>query len=660
MKRIALFAWTLILLVGCATGRQGPATGLSGPKHETLPIYRSPGVGDKIFVEARLQDGSIGVFLVDTGSSMTVISQQVALSLNLSLEPRASRLVGLGGPTSWTGSRLTSLKLGRFAIRDIPVAVGVTGVPTKVGMVPLAGIIGNDVLGQFQLIVDYPAQMLELYRPGEFVPPATASALFFNGDHAMVKTTITARDSSGVTVEQPVLLDVDTGARTILLRGGTNTRLADVTSEGAEPIGGIGSTALTRRSTRRVPIVNVPLGGIDVERPLSAIWLDHDAPLRRHTPDMPGLLGYAALKEHRVVLDYPGKQFALLPTAGEAPPKDVHEWFLARARPSPLDTAKTLLVLGRIDEAERRLTGLAKEPTKHSEAAILLARMMRSQGELDNASSLLQQVPMQPLATSGEIIALVNGLWLSGNSAKALQSARLATTLEPSASAAWVSLADVQLSLGKTEEARKALSEAIAVLGDPNQFRLRRSIVASLESDVDGAMTHLRRMIRAQPSNGYAQWLYARMANSDERKALVAHDLDVAQRLVHPAQFPYDFAAGAWALLDGPALSDELLGQGLARDCDRARTAPSRDNCMAWYQSLVDAQLEESEALVRGALETHPQRSEFLDTLAMVLEAQGQISEAKNASWLAALHQPDDPYLVVQALRYANEAQPEN
>jgi len=366
------------------------------------------------------------------------------------------------------------------------------------------------------------------------------------------------------------------------------------------------------------------------------------------------------MKDHRILIDYPGKQFAFLPTAGSAPPKDVHEWYLARARPSPLDSAKTLLLLGRAAEAQRRLTSLAKDPANNSEATILLARMMRAQGNLEKASSLLAKVPMRPLATSGEIIALVNGLWLSGDSTKALESARLATTLEPRAAASWVALADVQLSLGNTDDSRKALTEAMSVEGDPTQYRLRRSIVASSDSDVDGAMTHLRSMIRRQPANGYAQWLYARLADSTDRKSLVAGDLDAAQRLVHPTQFPFDFAAGAWSILDGPALSEELLGQGMARDCERARTAPSRDNCIAWYQSMVDLDLEKAEALVRKALEAHPERSEFLDTLAMVLEARGQYAEAKKASWRAALHQPDDPYLVVQALRYANQEEPEN
>ena len=101
------------------------------------------------------------------------------------------------------------------------------------------------------------------------------------------------------------------------------------------------------------------------------------------------------------------------------------------------------------------------------------------------------------------------------------------------------------------------------------------------------------------------------------------------------------------------------MNQGLARDCERAPNEASKNNCTAWYHSLTDTEIQEARKLVEGALLTHPERAEFLDTLSVVLETIGEDQGARDASWKAARSNPKDVYLVTQALRLEAGLDPE-
>ena len=172
MLRLFLLIMMSCHLSACHIIRQPALNGVRGPAKSDLNLYRNPAAQNKIFVEARLPDGSPRLFLVDTGSGLTVISHAVALELNLPVSPGPGQLLGVGGASRWMGSLLPSLQIGGFTVSDVPVAVGVSGIPTHVGVVPLAGIIGSDVLGQFQVVIDYPANRMQLARPGSLPTPS--------------------------------------------------------------------------------------------------------------------------------------------------------------------------------------------------------------------------------------------------------------------------------------------------------------------------------------------------------------------------------------------------------------------------------------------------------------------------------------------------------
>ena len=83
----------------------------------------------------------------------------------------------------------------------------------------------------------------------------------------------------------------------------------------------------------------------------------------------------------------------------------------------------------------------------------------------------------------------------------------------------------------------------------------------------------------------------------------------------------------------------------------------SHSNCQAWYQALVRQLLDDARIRIDRAIEASPDRAEFLDTLAMVLEAQGHLAAAKDAATSAAKLAPDDVYLLLQAIRLTHAAE---
>jgi tetratricopeptide (TPR) repeat protein len=645
----------LVLVCACAHRQIDGTKHLFGPATTTVPLLRSPGGGDKIFVEVKLSDGQPRLFLVDTGAALSVVSQRVAIELNLDVQHKRGQLAGINGRTNWIGARLSSLRIGRFTLKDLRVAVAVTGIPSHVGMVPLDGIIGSDLLSHFQLEIDYPNQSLTLSLADHNPTPAHAVPLFLQGHHPMTQATLTARNGSGETVEQPVLLEVDTGARGILLVGGTLGKLGQVSTVGQEPVIGVGTPPVgsNDEQTRRFSVVRLPVGGVVLNHTQTGRWIRFDEPPSRHDTRLKGLLGYEAMKDHKLLLDYPAKRFALSPSEGDKPKVDVHEWFIRRGEASkdPLMRVRALYIIGKTDEARRRLGKLAKRSSEYPEAVALLSRIERREGNTAMAAERLATLSVRDLIDTGEIINSVNGLWLEGHTKEALKQAKFATILSPRASQGWIAYADVLLASGDPSASRIAVAEAIAIEGNPDAYLLRRAIISRMEKDFDGALTHLRRLVRNKPTEGFAHWLLAKTAVGKDRKTMAQVELSAIENRLHPEDIPLDFLAGAWHMLHDETRAQTFMEAGLARDCGRARDPASELNCQAWYQALAGIDLDQAQKKVEKALAVYPQRAEFMDTLALVLEARGDIKGARAASWGAAAQAPDDVYLFGQALR---------
>jgi hypothetical protein len=99
-------------------------------------------------------------FLVDTGSSVTIVAPTLARVLGLTGAGGGPvELQTLGGATSGPSATMASIRLGNAELRDVPVVVHDPGPG-------LEGILGNTVLGRYQVTLDPDRRLLHLRRPG--------------------------------------------------------------------------------------------------------------------------------------------------------------------------------------------------------------------------------------------------------------------------------------------------------------------------------------------------------------------------------------------------------------------------------------------------------------------------------------------------------------
>lgn len=623
-------------------------------------MYKPWPGADKLYVEVDLGDGVPRLMLLDSGAGTTLVTPEVATELGLVLSEEVTQYVQVSGLLEARSAVLSEVRIGRHRVPDVHVAVPMQPVHDRAGGVEVAGLLGANVLSRFQVWVDYPAQRVELLRPGARPVPESAAPMTFDGQHAMTGMVLVAEGPSGP-IEEELLVDIDTGARGLWLFGALPDSLAELGSAGLEPVVGVSAadgqpTSALLRSTRRIPLVSVRVGGATVDRRVEAIWSGPGQDQPELTLASPGLLGHSLLDGHRVLLDYAAQRFALLPPDRQREELDVHAWKLDALRRSKADdaavqSAQMRIWMGELDEARAGLHRQVRRHPEDHESIILLARLERNAGLLDSSLERLRGLDIRSLVDGGELVATVNSLGLAGDRSGGLELARAASEALPEEPASWIALSDALRFNGQASPARAAIARAGELLGDPDAQLLRRAWCARDEGDLDASMSYLRRLLEREPSGLITPWLYADVARAHEQEALALADLDRLRAKLHEGQGALDFLGHAYVQLGQIELGRSLAEQGRVRDCS-GEVDDSRANCEAWYRAVAGVDLSEAHALVQSALAAQPHRSAYLDTLSVVLEGLGQVDGARQAAISAARLEPDDVYLLWQAARF--------
>lgn len=125
----------------------------SGSLEATAPLEPVRGV----WVTTVLLNGArLARFLVDTGSSVTIVAPALARDLSL---PRAGgaaiELQTVGGPTAGPLGTMASIRVGAAEQRDVPVVVHDPGPGIE-------GILGNSFLARYRVTVDAQRRLLTL------------------------------------------------------------------------------------------------------------------------------------------------------------------------------------------------------------------------------------------------------------------------------------------------------------------------------------------------------------------------------------------------------------------------------------------------------------------------------------------------------------------
>lgn len=641
-----------------------------GPEPVVLDLLRPAPAAPKVYVQAGLPDGTDGVFLVDTGADISVLSAKTAARLSLEPGPRHP-VAGVAGIAEVEITKLPFVRLGDRVVSDVAIAVGPPGLGDTAGFMPVDGILGNNVWQDFTLEVDYPRDRLVLHPSDERVLGRRAAPMWFDGSHVYAVAEVTTDEPEPRRV--PLVAQVDTGATELTICAATGLPFAGDHTEGLEAVLGIGASETLPpyrflSMTRRIPVRSVRLGGRAVDVSIPARWRDYDSlgsPTCDQGAEFRALLGYEYLARHRVVFDFAHGRWGLLRARGARRSVDGHAVLLEVERAAHgdapargLERSKLLLGSGHDDEAIAALHAFVDsdepDPMRLAEGRALLAQVLRSKARHSEAWAVLDGLSAGDLVDQDQIVGTVNGLVFDGRGDEALALAQAAVAERPDEGWAHVALADVELVRGAPDAARDELLTAADLEGYPDAHLLRRARAALAAGDPVGSEALVRKLLALYPGDGVTLWFYAMLADSDADRERFRQDVDQAMARLHPYGRPLDFLLAAEQVLGGD--TRDLLAQGLARDCTEAMPPAEVDNCRAWYLALAHQSPDEALERIDRALAVSGERSDFLDTKAMVHLARREPAEALDAAQRAARMSPDNVYMLWQAERIADLA----
>jgi len=151
----------------------------------TIPLKRS---GDYLCAFVRIDGKEAGWFIIDTGATCTIIDRSVVKQIGLESDSG----VEISAPSKGIHGGIVKyrdLEVGPIAMhRGI---VGVTDLTLFNTNLPLAGVLGDDLLRELPVMIDYRSATLTLYRRKEFKPPASESfSLMMDRDTPVVDALI--------------------------------------------------------------------------------------------------------------------------------------------------------------------------------------------------------------------------------------------------------------------------------------------------------------------------------------------------------------------------------------------------------------------------------------------------------------------------------------
>ena len=648
-----------------------PAIGsplLIGPQSESLDLIRVYESGPRIYVQATLPDGQPGLFLVDTGADISVLSQSTSDRLGLTVDKDHGSLIGISGSTSMDRAVLPSIELGAMYIPEIEVAVGVPGISEHARFMPLDGLLGNNVWSRFVVEIDYPADLMVLHVPNSVrrTQPRNGSgwgraAPMYFDRHIFSEIAITTPSKTS----HRVIAQIDTGAGDLTLCAASGQPFSDDFTEGIESVRGIGASETLPpyrflEMTRRIPLETMRLGGRTFSVNGQARWRDYaQETTLTCRAGFRALLGHNYLSEHRVTFDYGNQRIAVQKSRRKKRQLNGHAVYLQQdidaygEDPSRnLYRAKLAIGTGEVAQAMTLLESLRTDNAEDlAEAAVLRAELHRLEGELDDAWAALQGLSPADLVDQREIVATVNGLLFNERVDEALDVANAAIEARPENGWAYVARADAHLHVGQVEEASADLLRAAQLEQFPDAHLLRRARAALATGDRYGSMAHVRKLLQLYPFGGEFLWFYSLLIEAPDEAETFRRDMSDAMARLHPQRRPVDFLVAAHHALGDQDQALALMREGVESQCAPIEDDASHDNCLAWFYSLAGVHGDEALMRIERALAQTGDRPDYLDTKAMVHLARREFPQAHQAAVAAARMSPDDVYMLWQAER---------
>ena len=151
---VAILATTFVPFLGAETRCPGNAVSL---RYSLVN-------GHQLTIDVSLDQKGPFTFLLDTGSQITVLDPTLAAELDLGAGGQAS-VVNAGFSSSGFFSQVASVEAGTLSVSDLPVLVSDLGHLRARG-IEVQGILGEDFLDRFDLLIDNHQKLVCLDRSG--------------------------------------------------------------------------------------------------------------------------------------------------------------------------------------------------------------------------------------------------------------------------------------------------------------------------------------------------------------------------------------------------------------------------------------------------------------------------------------------------------------
>ena len=273
--------------------------------------------GNLTLLQVRVNNSKSLRFILDTGADTTVIDARQAKALRL--KPQG-KIVGSGGAgtAEATFTRGVSVSLPGVALLDQTIYVLPLEPLSAIGR-EIDGVLGNDILKEFVVEIDYSAKTINLYVPqsyqhsgfGEIIPLMMDEGLPF------VRASVTPEGRAPIEAK----FEIDSGSTGAILLNTPFVEkhkvLASVPKTIQTNIGGVGGMAKTLIGR----VNSLRLGQFVIDHPITRFSQATRGDYASSKYD--GLIGGEILRRFKVTFDYSRRQMILEPNPYFAEPYEI-------------------------------------------------------------------------------------------------------------------------------------------------------------------------------------------------------------------------------------------------------------------------------------------------------------------------------------------------
>lgn len=273
----------------------------------TLPIRTGP----RGSLEVPLQiNGQPAWFAIDTGGIFSMITYPLAAKLEMRLKPFPFGMQLYGGVQLTEAAFADTLQIGSLTAKRF----GFLAAPQSVFELDQGGVVGPDIMQNYDVDIDIAAGRFGFYAPGACASPVRA---WNGGNYVRLPFTLTGDGH----ILLPLVLDgktiqaiLDTGAQTTTTTLETAERLYGIRSNdpNLKPLRAISINGLKGTQDYRYPFRSLMMGSLESRSPVIDIISQQAAGIG--APEL--LVGLTILRQYHIYIAY--KEHALYLTPAEA------------------------------------------------------------------------------------------------------------------------------------------------------------------------------------------------------------------------------------------------------------------------------------------------------------------------------------------------------